>query len=269
MLYIICTWCMFRNLIFIMFNSNEMFWQSIYISQFKISVNMFKFWIVFACLNRVRCSMYHFVLNSINICFEMFLSKYSIKCILYSIVRSNAFHIDNSMRKLFCFTNVFFLNSTKRTNNFRVIIFYFRFFCQCERDILKIFNFCFTIAHEILNNKRFKTLKIVDICFYQIRKHVFVQSFYWLNSKIHVLLILLYLSTITFVAQSKTKTKSFEHEVFFYWNFFEKHNFQKKNEIIYRINFSLLKIQIRNFFLVWNLFEHEIFVFWCVSYQTI
>ena len=126
---------------------------------------------------------------------------------------------------------------TKRTNKLCYCI----SSCQCERDISKIINFCFIwIAHEICDNERIQTSKIVVIVY-------FISNF-WIYFCSVILWIKLENSRIINIII-----------------FFDDHvwcTIENNNEIIRTRNiFSLLKVRIRNSFLIWNSFEHEIFAF--------
>ena len=289
-----------RCLIFLVcFNLNEMFWQlicfsfsiccitkkiwsfdelslsTIYIFQFLISVDMFRFWIVLAChvkvcLNHVQIltrrrnwqyvSQFTIVFLHVNIVFDVrwiisFLNRllYVLKCVSHWNVRSNTCRIDDLSRKIVLHERRFFYkiwfdlqyfridfmmrftyikNSIKslfRTNDVFFIKFdetykqlschnIFLSSCQCERDISKIINFCFIwIAHEICDNERIQTLKIVVIVYFISNFWIcFCSIISWIrfeNSRI-INIIILYSSTITFDAQSRTKTKSFAKLIF-------------------------------------------------------
>ena len=98
----------------------------------------------FAIFNRVcmlkSCSMFDklfrlFVLFN-HICLKMFLSTCSIKNCLYW--RRFFYKIWWHVKQLH-------------------VKFSISFCCQCKRDISKIINFCFTIAHEICDNKLIKS----------------------------------------------------------------------------------------------------------------
>ena len=105
--------------------------------------------------------------------------------------------------------------------------------CQCERDISKVTNFCFTwIAHETCDNERIQTSKIVVIAYFTSNFWIcFCSITLWIrfeNSRIISIII-----------------------------FFDDHvwcTIESKNEIIRTRNtFS--------FELTWNSLEHELLVF--------
>ena len=120
--------------------------------------------------------------------------------------------------------------------------------CQCRRDILEVINFCFIWIARDLRQWTNQLDKIVNdfivVCLY---KYVSAQSLHESDSRIRALSILLYSSTITFDAQSRAETKSLEHEVFFYWRFFEKRNLQKERDQSNTMSFSLIEVRIWNF----------------------
>ena len=125
------------------------------------------------------------------------------------------------------------------------------------------------LSSSLFNNERIQTSKIVVIVYInyvnmfllnhfmnQIRKFAHYQYYYY------------YIHRRSRLMHNRKQKRNHSNTKFFsIENFFENVIF-KKNEIIYKINFSLLKIRIRNCFLIWNSFEHELFVFWYVSHQT-
>ena len=106
-----------------------MFWQMIFISQFMI---------MFACWNRVRCSMNHLV------------------CLLYLITYVRKYSHQRARSKVVCIDDV---SSYKIWWHVKQLHAKFSTSscCQCERDISKIINFCLTIAHETCDNELIKS----------------------------------------------------------------------------------------------------------------
>ena len=125
------------------------------------------------------------------------------------------------------------------------------------------------LSSSLLDNERIQTSKVVVIVYIkyvnmfllnhfmnQTREFAHYQYYYYY---IHRRLRLMHSRE---QKRNHSNTKSFSIE-----DFFENVIF-KKNEIIHKANFSLSEIRIRNCFLTWNSFEHELFASWCVSHQA-
>ena len=175
------------------------------------------FWFLFTCSDFESCLYAKCLIICVShrksdqklFCWRRFLYNF-IRFTVFSYWFQDAFHIEMFDQKLSRTNDVFFYKTWWHVKQLHVK-FSISFCCQCECDISKVINFCFTwIAHEICDNRLIKHLylKVVFnvhftldswICFccnhFSIRLK---------NSRI-INIIILYLSTITFDAQSRKK----------------------------------------------------------------
>ena len=209
-----------------------------YVSQFMIAFCMLESCSMFDESSRSKFDQYMLWDVLIKVLDQMrFTSKCSIKCVSHRwFDRKTVLHAR---------TTFSLYNSTRRTNSSSFSS------CQCRRDISEIANFCLIwIARDLRQwtnqlDKNVNDFIVViawqwtnsDIenrrhCLHQIREYAFAQSSHESDSRIRALsvLLLLYSSTITSDAQSRAKTRSFEHEVFFYWKSFWERNLQKERD---------------------------------------
>ena len=87
--------------------------------------------------------------------------------------------------------------------------------CQCERDMSKVINFCFTIAHEICDNELIKSFMSLKSTMFQICEYVFVTIIASINWKTIALFNIKFFhsSMITFDASRISKKTKFSIEL--------------------------------------------------------